>query len=343
MKKPKPPQDMPPPAPSAAAVSALAGVSTATVSRALRNDPRISRETTRRVAAAAERLGYRPNAMARGLATRRSGVIGFVVSGSDNYYYQEQLEVVAELVAARGRALMLFQVAQDGDLQDVLPSMLDYRLEGAIVISSVPASPASLEECARHGIPLALINRPAEGPSAVVSILCDQFEGGREIARFLTAGGHRRIALVAARGGVWTTREREAGVLAGLAEAGLAPVARCEGDSSFWTAHEAVLALLAEGPAPDAFVALTDLMAFGVMDALRRAGKRVPEEVSVVGFNNSRTAAWPSYDLTSFSQPLPRMLDRAMEMLVRFVPGEGPSETLTIPGELVIRGSARVP
>ena len=128
------------PVPTAEIISAIAGVSKSTVSRALRNNKRISSETRRRIIQIAKELGYMPNAIARSLVTRESGLIGYVIGQTENLFYQEQVETIARIASERGVQLMLFQVPRNGDVTEVLPKMLQYRLEGCVIIASVPMS-----------------------------------------------------------------------------------------------------------------------------------------------------------------------------------------------------------
>ena len=136
------------PIPTTQIISTLAGVSKSTVSRALKDDARISLKTRKRIAAIADELGYTPNAMARSLVTRKSGVIGYVIGQTENLFYQEQLERIARVASERGVQLMLFQIPRGGDLAQIIPGMLQYRLDGCIIIASVPMSSSTDWICA---------------------------------------------------------------------------------------------------------------------------------------------------------------------------------------------------
>jgi LacI family transcriptional regulator len=333
------------PVPTTQIISAIAGVSKSTVSRALNGDVRISLKTRKRIAAIAEKLGYTPNAMARSLVTRRSGVIGYVIGQTENLFYQEQVERISRVASESGVHLMLFQVPLGGDLARQVPSMLQYRLDGCIVIASVPMSSASVATCARYRMPVVLLNRLATGTSAS-SVFCANVDGGRRVAEFLVAGGHRRIAFIAGREDSTISHDREAGFVAGLAAAGLTIGARRTGhftfEGAFAAAHE--LLDLPAAQRPDAIFAASDVMAFAVIDAMREAGLRAPADISVVGFDGARAGAWPAYDLTTVAQPIEAMFARAVDLVNRRdASGLSPPEAIYIQPEFRLRKSARIP
>jgi LacI family transcriptional regulator len=333
------------PVPTTQIISTLAGVSKSTVSRALQDDARISLKTRKRIAAIAEELGYTPNAMARSLVTRKSGVIGYVIGQTENLFYQEQVERISRVASDRGVHLMLFQIPLGGDLAQQVPSMLQYRLDGCIIIASVPMSPESIATCARYRMPVVLLNRLATGSSAS-SVFCANVDGARRVAEFLVAGGHRRIAFVGGRPDSPISHDREAGFVAGLAAAGHTLAARRTGHFTFeggFAAARELISLPAD-ERPDAIFAASDVMAFGVLDALRAAGLKAAEDVSVVGFDGVRAGAWPAYDLTTVAQPIEAMFARAVDLVNRR-DGKDPSppETVYVQAEFRLRRSARIP
>ncbi|AXQ93564.1 LacI family DNA-binding transcriptional regulator [Cereibacter azotoformans] len=327
--------------PSAGRIAEIAGVSKSTVSRALSGHPSISEGTRKRILKIAHEIGYEPNAMASSLVTARSGVIGFVIGEMENPFYQEHIEKVARISAAAGTQLMLFQVPQDGELADVVPAMARYRLEGCIVIASVRTNAKSLTACRLHGIPVVLINRVVHDGSAS-SVLCHNEAGGHELGRFLLAGGHRRIAIISGRADSIVNRDRLTGFRAALAEAGVREVAEVNGDFRFEAAYQAARELLSAEPRCDAIFAVSDLMACGAIDAARDLAVRVPDDLSIVGFDGIRTAAWPAYRLTTVAQPADAILSRAVALIAARDPNRAP-EISYINGLLKVRRSARVP
>jgi DNA-binding LacI/PurR family transcriptional regulator len=328
--------------PTVQVISELAGVSKSTVSRALADDKGIAPKTKRRIFSIAERLGYMPNAMARGLTTQRSGVIGFVSSRLDHYFYQEAFEQLGQVAAEHRKQIMLFQIPDGSDLRDVVPTMAQYRLDGCIIIAATPVSPEALAVCQRYRMPVVLLNRVISGAQAS-SVLCDHVSATQEIAELLLEAGHKRLALLAGRSNNVVSRDREVGFMLGLKAAERELFARIEGRSEFEPAFAAVKELISSRAVPDAIFAVNDIMAYGAIDALRQARLRVPSDVSVVGFDNGRAGAWPAYDLTTYSQPIEQMFRRAIEMIEARAVRDMQTEAVYIRGELVIRGSARLP
>ena len=329
--------------PTANMISEIAGVSKSTVSRALAGHPSIPEVTRKRILAVAKKIGYEPNAMARSLTSARSGVLGLVIGEMENPFYQEHLERLTRITAETGMQIMLFQVSNDGDLIDVVPSMARYRLDGCIVIASVPTSEAALNACDIYNISVVLLNRIMHSNS-VSSVLCNNLGGGREIARFLLEGGHERIALIRGREDSIVNRDRCDGFYAAMAEAGARIYADISGEFRFSVAYRKTRELLALDPKPDALFAVSDLMACGAIDAARDSGLSVPKDISVIGFDGIRSARWPAYSLTSVEQPIDPMLRRAVRFLRSKLkdPDRAP-EIAYINGQLKIRRSARVP
>lgn len=331
-------------APTAGMISEIAGVSKSTVSRALSGHSSIPEKTRKRVLAVAKQIGYEPNVMARSLTSMKSGVIGLVIGEMENPFYQEHIERLTHLAADRQLQVMLFQVAQNGDLLDVVPNMARYRLDGCIVIASVPSSQEAVEACGLYDIPVVLLNRVMPDET-VSSVLCNNKGGGRELARFLLDGGHERIAVIRGRADSIVNTDRLEGFHTALEEAGVAVYAERVGDFRFGKAYRAARELLSLEPRPDAIFAVSDLMACGALDAVRDLGLTAAKDVSVVGFDGIRAARWPAYRLTSFEQPIEAMLHNAVRRLaVQADPTTVQvAETTYINGALRIRNSARVP
>lgn len=323
-------------------ISQLAGVAPSTVSRALKNDPSISAKTRKRIAAIAESLGYRPNAIARSLITRRSNVVAFILGEMTNPFYSEQLEVLLRLLGQRDIQLMLFHVPAGHDVAEIIPMVLQYQLD-ACIIASVTLSSKASEILALNRLPTVMINRvPAHREGCAV--LCDNEGCGAAVARFLAERGARRPAFVAGTAEASTSRERESGFRAGLAERGLHLALRLEGDYTMAGGFRAGCALAEAEPRPDAVFCANDIMALGVLDALRQRGVAVPAEIQIVGFDDIRAAAWPPYELTTVAQPMGVLLDRAIDLITdRIARPELLPETVYVAGTIQERRTTRRP
>ena len=328
-------------------VARRAKVSQSAVSRAFTPGRSVSEKTRRKVIEAARELGYRPNAHARSLITKSSRIIGLVLSYLENLFYPVALERLAERLQRDGYHVLLF-VNHDTSADRLVDEILQYHVDG-IVLAASSLSSGLAGECAAAGIPVVLFNRvmAAGSQGAVSSVRTDNEAGGRAVAHFLAAAGHRRIAFIAGSEESSTNLERERGFLAGLAEAGLRPGARAVGNYDFEQARRATHQIFGRVRGrPDAVFVASDHMAFSVMDALRfELGLRVPEDVSVVGFDNVPQAGWGSYQLTTIEQPLGRMIEATVALLQRYLAGDAlpRAENVVLPGTLVVRNSARRP
>ncbi len=329
--------------PTATDVARAAGVSQSAVSRAFTPGASIAQETRARVVEAARRLGYRPNAIARSLTTRRSRVIGVVAAYLQNHFYPDVLESLSRRLQARSYHILLFTAQADRHADPVIEEILAQRVDG-VVLASATLSSRLAEDCRLAGIPVLLFNRTTPTGS-VASVTGENMRGGWLIARFLAAAGHRRCGFVAGVENSSTSRDREAGFARGLAEAGLPPALREVGQYRHAEAAEAARRLLAHADRPDAIFAANDHMAFAVADVARHEfGLRLPRDLSLIGFDDVEAAAWPGFSLTSFAQPLEPMVEQAVAAILEQVETPGaPPRQVVVPGELVVRGSARVP
>ncbi len=325
-------------------VAERAGVSRSAVSRVFTPGASVSRETAKRVREAANALGYRPNVLARSLNTGQSRIIGLVVAYLENQFYPEALEELSKALQAQGYHVLVFMAGNDEDgVQDVIDELLDYQVDG-IIAASVGMSNDLTSRCEAAGIPIVLFNR-GQDDARLSSVTSDNFAGGKALAEFLIAGGHQRIAHIAGWEGASTQRDREAGFLAGLQAAGQSLFARDCGNFKFDQAAEATRRMFGSEIKPDAVFVANDHMAFAVMDVLRfELGLKVPQDVSVVGYDDVSLSAWPSYDLTTVRQPARQMVERTVEILMaRVTASDAAPQQVEIPGPLKIRGSARLP
>ncbi|MEO0939178.1 MAG: LacI family DNA-binding transcriptional regulator [Pseudomonadota bacterium] len=323
-------------------VAARAGVSRSAVSRVFTPGASVSGPTAEKVREAATALGYRPNVLARSLITGQSRIIGLVVAYLDNLFYPEALEELSKALQHQGYHVLVFIADnKSGATAGLVEDLLDYQVD-AIIAASVGLSNDLTARCVEAGIPVVLFNRGQDDPR-LSSVTSDNVAGGRALAAFLIAGGHRKIGHIAGWPGASTQRDREAGFRAGLDAAGMGLHARIEADFDLAKARDAARAMFADDP-PDAVFVANDHMAFAVMDVLRfELGLRIPEDVSIVGYDDVAIAAWPAYDLTTVRQPAGQMVRRTVDLLMQKLRGTAAPEQITIPGPLRIRSSARKP
>ncbi|WP_102107932.1 LacI family DNA-binding transcriptional regulator [Oceaniglobus roseus] len=323
-------------------VARRAGVSQSAVSRVFTPGASVSKATREKVHRAAEELGYRPNVLARAMITGRSRIIGLVVAYLDNQFYPHAVEALSVALQREGYHVLVFMSAPTvGDVEDVMKEILDYQVDG-LVLASVSLSSVLAKRCHESGIPVVLFNREQDD-ARMCSVTTDNRQGGREIARHLTAQGLRRIGYIAGMEEASTQIDREAGFREGLREAGLTPAAREVGNFEYGGARAAALEMFAGADRPEAVFVCNDHMAFAVMDAIRfKLGLRIPEDVAVAGFDDTPIAAWPAYDLTSYRQPLDRMIAQTVETLLRRIDDrDAAPERVVLDGALIVRRSSR--
>jgi DNA-binding LacI/PurR family transcriptional regulator len=325
-------------------VARLAGVSQSAVSRVFTPGASVSEKMAQRVRRAADQLGYRPNILARSLITGRSRIIGLVVAYLDNAFYPDALEKLSAALQARGYHILVFLAGNsDEDVDRVVGELVDYQVDG-IISASINLSGALTDRCSAAGIPVVLFNRGLKG-SGLSAVTSENVAGGAKVAAFLAAGGHRRIAHISGWLGSSTGVDRRAGFVAGLAQAGIPLHAEADGMYKRDVAAEAARAMMQSATPPDAIFVGNDHMALAVMDALRfDIGARVPDDVSIVGYDDVPMAAWPSYDLTTVRQPVNRMVSATVDTLLSQIEdGADPGTIIQIDGPLILRGSARIP
>lgn len=324
-------------------VARLAGVSQSAVSRVFTPGASASPKTAAKVRAAAEQLGYRPDPLARAMITGRTRIVGLVVAYLENQFYPMALERLSRALQARGYHILVFMAGNDTDkIAEVVQELIDYRVDG-IITASVSMSNDLTARLLALGIPVVNFNRGQDDPR-LTDVTSDNVAGARKATSFLIAGGHRRIAHVMGWQGASTGRDRAEGFRQAMAEAGLAPVAMIDGMYSRETAAEVTRRLFRGDDRPDAIFVGNDHMAFAVLDELRFAlGLRVPEDVSVVGYDDVPIAAWPAYALTTIRQPVNRMVAATVEAILGLIDGTATPQKARIDGPLMVRRSARIP
>jgi LacI family transcriptional regulator len=319
-------------------VARLAGVSQPTVSRALRDDPRVSQPTRRKVLEAARVLGYVPSELGRSLSTRVTRQIA-MVADIDNALYPVLVRPIHDALAERGYRMVV--VAEQGDEASAYERLFDRSADAAILTTTALHSSLPLE-LHRRGIPLVMLNRTSD-VLEVDSVTADNHGGALAATRLLISLGHRDIGALLGPEATSTGRERQRGFTDALGEAGL-PM-RTEWVRRGWFDHAAGRAglesILAEPVRPTALFCAGDSLAVGALNGARAAGVRVPEDLAVVGFDDIDMAAWPCFELTTVRVPLAEMAHQAVDFLVERLRGDvtSPYRHERMPTELVLRAT----
>ena len=324
-------------------VAKKAGVSQSAVSRVFTPGASASRATIDKVKKAANDLGYRPNVLARAMVSGKSRIIGVVVAYLENQFYPEALERLSNSLQAQGYHVLIFMAGKNmQSLDGVVEEILDYQVDG-IVAASVAMSSTLAERCKFAGVPMVLFNRSQDLPS-MSAVTSDNIAGGRKVAEFLISGNHKKIGYISGWEGASTQRDREAGFISCLANSGFTLHNRQVGNFVMEEAKEATRKMFSSDP-PDAVFVANDHMALAVMDTLRyELGLKIPQDVSVIGYDDVPASAWPAYDLTTVRQPVNKMVQETVEILIEKINNaEIEPRRVKIDGPLIIRGSARLP
>ncbi|GGI06749.1 LacI family DNA-binding transcriptional regulator [Egicoccus halophilus] len=342
-----------PTAPTLQEVARAAGVSRSTVSRVVTGSPRVSAEARRAVEEAVARLGYVPNRAARSLATRRTGTIALVVREPESRVFDEPffagiVRAVSSAVARTELQLVLLLAAADPQLdpdgsreRDRIERYLTGgHADGALLLSLHGDDPLP-QRLHAHGVPVVLGGRPIDDQLPVSWVDVDNLGGAELATTHLLAGGRRHVGALAGPPDMVAARDRLTGFRRARAAAGLpeAPTLEAVGDFTREGGARAMRTLLAREPDLDGVVAASDLAAVGALQALAAVGRRVPEDVAVVGFDDSLVAASAQPPLTTVRQPIDQMGGRLVELLCARLAGESAPRHVVLPTELVVRHS----
>ncbi|MEA2161700.1 MAG: hypothetical protein QOD66_4080 [Solirubrobacteraceae bacterium] len=291
-----------------------AKVSRALVSLVMREQPNVSEARRQRVLEAASRLGYRPNAMARGLASRRTRTVGVILDDLRNPFFAEIAGGVEELASDLGYQLLLGAGGRQARRERIaLNALLEYRVDGIILVS--PRMTAAHLAAAVAGVPLVVVGRQLRSTDADF-VLTDEAHGTELVLEHLTGLGHEQIAHVDGGRGAGGP-QRRAAYLRGMKARRLARYARViPGDFTEEAGTRAAQELLREPRLPTAVFAANDVIAAGLLGGFDRAGITVPGEVSIVGYDNISIAHLAHVSLTTIDQPRTSMGRIALELLL---------------------------
>jgi DNA-binding LacI/PurR family transcriptional regulator len=317
-------------------VAAAAGVSRALVSLVMRGSPKVSAARRQAVLDAAERLRYRPNAMARGLASSRTKTIGVLLNDLHNPFFADIAGGIEALASELGYQLLLGTGRRRPEReQTVVTSFGDYRVDGLILVS--PRLEEEALAAAASRIPTVVIGRSLESPE-LDTVVIDEPLGVRAVVNYLAGLGHRDILHVTGGNGAGAAA-RVACFQASMRAAGLGRGRTLPGDFTEEAGVRAAQIILG-GELPTAVFAANDLTAAGMMDTFVRGGLRIPADVSLVGYDNIYIAGLRQLSLTTVDQPRTRMGREALELLIERIEGREQRVTRLVEPTLVVRDTA---
>lgn len=326
-------------------VAREAGVSRGTVSRVLNGGHYVSPAAQEAVNDAIRRTGYVVNRHARSLITGRSDSVGFLLTEPQERFFEDPnfnvlLSGCTKALAGHDIPLLLMLAGTKDERRRITRYITAGHVDGVLLVSSHSGDPVA-EELRQAGVPLVACGKPIGLGSKVGYVAADDRDGARDMVRHLLAVGRRRIGMITGPldtpGGV----ERLAGYQEVLTEAGVEidEALVVSGDYSRASGAAGAERLLAQAPDLDAVFVASDLMAQGVLTVLERAGKRVPDDIAVGGFDDSPVATEVSPALTTIRQPWDRISTEMVRVLLAQIGGEDPAAVI-LPTELVVRDSA---
>jgi DNA-binding LacI/PurR family transcriptional regulator len=326
-------------------VARLAGVSTATVSRALNGTAAIAASTRAAIDDAVEQLGYRPNPIARSLVTKSTQTIALLLPDITNPFYAELVAGAQELLLERDQAMLLCTTAGDPEQEARYLRLLRAKhVDGALVDGLVLPS-ERIAAFVEDGFPIVCLDRDVDS-SLIPLVQVDNRLGARLATEHLLSLGHTRIAHVGGPPDERISHERRGGYRDALASAGIAtdPTIETSGDFVEQGGHAAMQRLLESGARFSAVFCANDLSAMGALNAILSSGRKVPLDLSLVGFDDLRLAPYTSPGLTTIHQPAFEIAQHATELLLQLIRGKSPKTMLHLfTPSLVVRGSTGPP
>lgn len=321
-------------------IAQLCGVSQSTVSRVLSGHPNVSAKTREAVTEVLRQTGFVPNASAQAMRTQRTRSIGVVVGTPVNLYGTEVMSQVHGHAARHGLRLTVWLADADGYAPDALQALRERSVDGLIYTTAVDPMPALEAEIAT-GAPIVLMSRIIRGAATDI-VAGANVQGGRRVAAYLAHHRRRRIALIGGHA-FSPGREIEQGFRKGLEAAGvpLRDAAVLLGDLSYGHGMASLDQLWNGTSRPDTIFCVNDMIAYGVLDAARLNGIRVPEDLWVIGYNDITMSEWASYQLTTVRQPIGRMAEISVDLLMNRISRDRPAVPVRkrLEGDLIVRGS----
>jgi len=327
---------------TAQSVATLAGVSVSAVSRTYTKGASVSADTRRKVERAAEELGYRPNRLARSLMTGRTEMVGLAANTFSNPTFMQVFDLFTRRLQARGLRPLLANLAGERDAESTFDMMLQYQVDAVIIASDNPPEGFALA-CQAAGIPVINVFGRKQAVDAVPVVTVDNIAGGRLAAEAMLGRGIRRAAFMGGPASSVASQDRAEGFCGAFAAGGGQVLARLfAGDYAYESGRGATLELLDRNLGVQGLFCGDDIIALGALDVCRDRGVRVPEDLSVIGFDNMDMAAWSPYRLTTIRQPIAEMVDAAISQIAAHLGDAGfPLWSQVYPCELIVRASLR--
>jgi LacI family transcriptional regulator len=322
-------------------VARLAGVAPITVSRVINNKGYFTEETRERVNVAVQKLGYMPNSLARSLRSRKTHMLALILTDITNPFWTTVARGVGDAASEAGFNVILCNTDESEEEQEhYLKAMLEKQVDGVLLVPAGSPNQA-IDLIHARGVPVVILDRRIPGAPIVDVVRCDSEGGAYALTQFLVSLGHRAITMLNGPQGISTSDDRGAGYCRALTEAKIIVPAILNGEFTLESGYNLAIKALAADPRPSALFAANNFIAIGALKALRDSNLRVPEDITVVGFDDLPQALIVDPFLTVASQPAYSMGHKATEVLVARLSGlasETPQEII-LPTQIIQRRS----
>lgn len=323
-------------------VAKQAGVSQSTVSRVF-NSPQgctVKPLVKERVLRVAKELGYRPNLVARGMISGRTNLVGLVVGDSLGPFYNSIINEFVKKIQDIGKQCIIFKVPRQGQIDQIIERVIQFHVD-AVVITASAMTEVMAEIIVNNDIPVVLFNRFIPG-TEINTVYVDPIYGSGLVADYLYENGHRNIGYIQFEKETSEEVEKKVGFYSKLRQHQIYQIHEERAAYDYQSGYEAGLRMLQKENRPSAIFCTSDLIAMGVMDAARfKLGIKIPEELSIVGYDNIDMASWEAYSLTTVQQPVEDMIEEVVRMVGTLLKCEKSKAQIQMIGpKLVIRKSS---
>jgi len=322
-------------------VAQIAGVSQSTVSRVFAGNTNVSEKKRKKILAAAEQLDYKPNAQARSLITRRTMMIGVVMRNLRDPFYAAVLEIFHARLSPLGYQLIFIYSDNEVIEEQEIAKLLEYNVEGIIVTDALLSRAAAIK-LKRYRIVPILFNRYTDNLESS-AVYCDNYWAAKQIATYLVELGHKSYAFISGPSYTSTTIDRLKGFKEVLDERNITDLTIESGSYTYESGFRLAQELVTRKRNVDCIFCGSDIIALGVMDAVRLIGFKIPDDISVVGFDNIRMLGWTPYPLTTWEQPLEDMVTNTVDLLLKEITDKNQTpQVIAMKGHLIIRNSVKI-
>lgn len=302
-------------------VANLAGVSQSTVSRVFNpnSNRNVKEEIKIKVKDAAQKLGYKPNILARSLVSKKTNMIGVVVANPIGPFYSQIIIDLTSKLQDNGAQPLFFILKDRLNIQKIMDKVFQYQVDGVIITSSALLSSYIADELIKNKLPTVLFNINIKN-SKISSIYTDNIKAGKLVANLLLDKGHKNILYVNYENNAIAVENRKKGFYQIIKDNSMLNIEEVNCDYSYEQGYEIGLKILNKKNIPDAIFCVSDLTAMGIMDAIKHNSKlNIPNDISIIGFDNIPQASWKAYEITTVHQPTTELINRTIEVLFELI------------------------